>query len=314
MKITCLLTIALFLISCSSGSKENNPAKASSCLKANADQAPQLLWSTSGFEAPESVLLYENNSENEKPFYLVSNVSGNPSEKDGRGWISKLSVDGKIQVKKFSQGLNAPKGMAEIKGLVYVADIDRVVCFRISNGKKMCETNIPGAKFLNDINFIYGSAVIVSDTMTNKLSVVDQSKQKTWLDDAKLESPNGITRSHKGDSLLIASWGPGMKDDFSTTALGRILEINKDTRKITQWSSARLGNLDGIAVDGPDAVIVSDWMAGKVYRVKKNGECTTVLEGLKGAADFSFNNKSRTLVIPLMLENKVNAYKLPEYN
>ena len=50
-------------------------------------------------------------------FIYVSNVNGNPTEKDGNGYISKLYKSGKVCTNKFIEGLNAPKGMAAVYSL-----------------------------------------------------------------------------------------------------------------------------------------------------------------------------------------------------
>ena len=52
---------------------------------------PQESWSAEGFKAPESALLDEA-----RGVLYVSNVNGNPTDKDGNGYISKLSPDGTV--------------------------------------------------------------------------------------------------------------------------------------------------------------------------------------------------------------------------
>src|SRR3954464_6157267 len=71
----------------------------------------------SGLAAPESVL-----KTGDKIF--VSNIGGaqpNPAAKDGNGFISELSADGKIIQQKFQKTtLNGPKGLAVTNNVVYV--------------------------------------------------------------------------------------------------------------------------------------------------------------------------------------------------
>ena len=52
---------------------------------------PQESWSAEGFKAPESALLDEA-----RGVLYVSNWNGNPADKDGNGYISKLSPDGTV--------------------------------------------------------------------------------------------------------------------------------------------------------------------------------------------------------------------------
>src|SRR5450755_2927729 len=87
-----------------------------------------------GFEAPESVI-----KSGDKLF--VSNIGGataDPMALDSNGFISELSADGKVLERKFQKGiLNGPKGLAIVKEVVYVADINRVVGFNIHSGEQV---------------------------------------------------------------------------------------------------------------------------------------------------------------------------------
>ncbi|MCK5713749.1 MAG: hypothetical protein KAI25_13585, partial [Hyphomicrobiaceae bacterium] len=54
--------------------------------------APVKLWETDGFKGPESALPVPAEG-----FAYVSNIAGKPSEKNGKGFISKVTLDaGKI--------------------------------------------------------------------------------------------------------------------------------------------------------------------------------------------------------------------------
>src|SRR5436190_1914394 len=74
--------------------KESNPAK------------PGLWTLDKGLAQPESAY-FEPTTQS----IYVSNVQGSPVEKDGQGYISKVSPDGKMVAEKWVDGLNAPKGM-----------------------------------------------------------------------------------------------------------------------------------------------------------------------------------------------------------
>jgi hypothetical protein len=182
----------------------------------------------------------------------------------------------------------------------------------VANGKQTVSVRIPGSKFLNDVNFEpNGDAVLVSDMLDDKIYAIRKDpSHPIYVEGPALESPNGIL-SLKNE-ILVASWGPGLRKDFSTAAPGRVLAIDTAKREIRPWAPVRLGNLDGLEADGPDAVLVSDWTAGKVYRLKKDGECRLLLEGAN-TADIAFIPNSRLLVVPLMGADRVVAYELPRY-
>ncbi|MFZ6014466.1 MAG: ATP-binding protein, partial [Bacteroidota bacterium] len=74
-------------------------------------QSLKLKWSTdSVFRVPESVLF-----DSKANLLYVSNIDGKSNEKDGKGFISKLSPDGKIIAMEWATGLNAPKGMGRFR-------------------------------------------------------------------------------------------------------------------------------------------------------------------------------------------------------
>ena len=80
-----------------------------------------------GFSTPESVLY-----DPEADVYLVANIHGGPSARDGNGFISRLSPEGEVIALKWidsaAEGvtLDAPKGMALVGERLFVADIDVV--------------------------------------------------------------------------------------------------------------------------------------------------------------------------------------------
>ena len=75
--------------------------------------------------------------------YLVANINGGPSDKDGNGFISRISPEGEVIALKWIDGaaesvtpftLNAPKGMALTGDRLFVADIDVVRVFDRERG------------------------------------------------------------------------------------------------------------------------------------------------------------------------------------
>ncbi len=86
-------------------------------------QQPVVLWETTGLKTPELALPVPAEG-----FAYVSNVAGKPTDKDGNGFISKVSLaDGKIIALEWAKGLDAPKGLALAGGKLYASDIDKLV-------------------------------------------------------------------------------------------------------------------------------------------------------------------------------------------
>ena len=103
---------------------------ASVCAQADGPTLTPLWNLTTDFAAPESA--YYDAASNA---VFVSSINGQILEKDGNGYISRLTPDGKIVSAKWVTGLNAPKGLRSVRGTLWVADIDEVVGVDIASGK-----------------------------------------------------------------------------------------------------------------------------------------------------------------------------------
>ena len=102
-------------------------------------------WSLDGFQAPESALF-----DSDRNVLYVSNIAGEPNAKDGVGFISKVSPDGKMQEAEWVKGLNAPKGLVMSGDKLYVSDVDQLVEIDVTSGNVTNTWNAEGAQFLND--------------------------------------------------------------------------------------------------------------------------------------------------------------------
>jgi glucose/arabinose dehydrogenase len=98
----------------------------------------------------------------------VANIEGKSDEKDGKGFISKMTPDGKVTTLQWVTGLNAPKGMSIYKNKLYVADLSRIVIIDIASGKPAF-TEVDGAQFLNDISIDDKGNVYASDSRSGKI-------------------------------------------------------------------------------------------------------------------------------------------------
>ena len=154
-------------------------------------------WETpSDFKVPESVCFDPVNQ-----VLYVSNINGKPTEKDGNGFISIVSLEGEIIELEWISGLHAPKGMGIFGGKLYVTDIDRVAEIDIGSGSIVKFYDFPGSQFLNDIDIDQKGAVYISDMRATSIYRIYNGKQELWLDDEILTGPNGLFV--EGEVLLI---------------------------------------------------------------------------------------------------------------
>ena len=256
-----------------------------------------------GLDSPESAYF-----EPKSKTIFVSSISGAGTAKDGKGWISQVSLEGKLIAEKWSKTiLHAPKGLRSFKSTLWVTDIDRVVALDLKNGKQKSVVAIKGAIFLNDVAVAKNGDVYVSDMLDGKIYRIRGGKHELFVSGSEFESPNGLLV--KEPYLRVAGWGMDTKSDFSTKSPGSLYNINLKTRKKSPILDP-LGALDGIEALAA-GFAVSDWKKGVVYRTGKNPKpVETMVSGLKGAADIGYVPSRRMLLVPEMGENKLHAYRV----
>ncbi len=262
-------------------------------------------WSLGGFSHPESVDL-----DIPHQVLYVSNIGGAPLDKDGNGFISKLSRDGKLIALKWIEGLNAPKGMVMKDFTLWVTDIDRLIEIDTRSGKITNTYPAEGAVFLNDPAVDASGNVYVSDIAKRKIWKLEGGKMSIWYDDDSLMHVNGL-RVIYGGKLLVAGWGRGMHDDGSTDSLGNLFTIDLKTKEVNGLGGGQLiGNLDGLERDAHGNFLSTDFMAGALLRIRKDGTHEVLLDMATGSADLDTIDKGRTAIVPRMLEDTVTAYSV----
>lgn len=296
LKTTIALTLAASL--------HLGPALAEDPIKSDhkAHAEPKLIWETEGFDSPESVVLDKGAG-----VLYLSNVNGAPTEANGKGYVSKLSRDGQVLEKEWVRGLNGPKGLGVHDGKLYAADINQVAEIDIKTGKILKIHEAPGATFLNDVAVHKDGRVFVSDMLENQIWVIEDGTLSLWLETDALENPNGLLAEN--DRLVVASWGVP-KEDFSTDVPGTLKAVDYKSKDVRKLGEEPIGNLDGLQPDGKGGFLATDWFNGGLYRIAQDGSFEKVLDLNKGSADLLVTDGGNLATIPMMLDNKVAAYKL----
>ncbi len=204
-----------------------------------ASQTPDLhlLWRLEGLDEPESVIADGHGG------YIVSNISGEAAERNGQGYLARVSADGALVDRHWVTGLNAPKGMAIRDGHLFVSDIDHLVEIDLASGDVIAEHAMPGARFLNDVA-VMGDLVLVSDSAGSRIFALDAGKASVWLEDARLAGINGLLVE---DSRLLVT----------TMTAGDVLAVTGPEQTITRFLTGR-DNADGIGPMG-GGYLISQW-------------------------------------------------------
>ncbi|NTW24085.1 MAG: hypothetical protein HGA37_05250 [Lentimicrobium sp.] len=250
------------------------------------------LWETQeGLKTTESVLY----DPTDKVLY-VANINENPWQKDGNGYISKLTPKGKVITEKWAVELSAPKGMGITLGKLYVTNVDEVVEISLKNGTVLQRFTHPAAINLNDIAVSESGNVYVSDSKGDYLFQVINNKLEILTDSPEVKGSNGL---YLEKNVLLL----GQKN--------RIAAFNLQTKEITTYIE-NTGGIDGIEAIGNNIYLISDWM-GHVYQVEPGKEKILMLDTspLKiNAADIGFDSAGGILYVPTFFANGVAAYKL----
>lgn len=250
------------------------------------------VWeTTAALKTPESVLYDET-----RDVIYVANINGNPAEKDGNGFISRLNADGSEKDLMWITELDAPKGMAIANGMLYVADVDRLIEIDIENGRVVSRYHAPGAVFLNDVAACRIGMVFVSDTRSSRIYALREGRMTIWLEGAPFENPNGLFTE---DGKLFVG-------DNS------IFEVDPGTKALTELISDA-GGVDGLDKNNQGEFIFSHW-AGRIF-IQRDGKQLKLFDSTEdkiNSADIDFANKPDLVLVPTFFDNRVVAYRIVE--
>ena len=268
-----------------------------------AASAPKLLWETKGLAQPESVV--------EDPatgVIYVSNINRAVMQKDGNGFISRLTADGKMLERQWVKGLNSPTGLALHDRTLYAADVDQLIEINAASGEILKRYDAKGAVFLNDLVVDDDGTVYVSDTPMNTIWRLKDGSFEPWLANDALNGPNGLLI--QGKTLIVASLGK-VQSQGQKKELGTLLAVSLDDQKVSKVGKGELiGNLDGLQAIQPGVYLVTDWAQGALYRVDAKGKVDELIDLNQGSADLSYLPGKKMLLIPMMLDNSLVAYRL----
>ena len=269
-----------------------------------------------GIATPESMLYDVANDR-----YLISNVNGAPLTVDNNGYIATLAADG-TTVEKWIVGgankvtLNAPKGMAIAGGVLYVTDITTVRKFDLKTGAAKGEIKIAGATFLNDLAVGANDVLYVSDSglKAGKKDFEPTGSDAVYKIDTKAKTAKAVKVAKdksldKPNGLSISATNQVWVSPFSSNNIYMLDDAGKKGTVVQLHG----GGLDGI-VDTGKHIIVSSWEKSTIYAAVSGSEPLTfapLIENVSSPADIGYDAKRNRLLLPRMMDNKVEIYQLP---
>jgi hypothetical protein len=235
-----------------------------------------------------------------------------PADKDARGKITKVSLDGKILEDGFlpakGQSLDKPKGIWVSGDRLWVTDIDSVWVFDLKTrkGKKL---DLPDVTFANDVT-VMGNALYVSDNRSDQLVSIEpadflESKAPpkiTVLFKDKSVNPNGIYPGKGGSLLMVGFKGKDEPRGIYSLVPGKEPELLSD----------KIGMLDGLYAMNNGDVLATDWMTGSLFQWNKTMGVKKLATDFKGPADFCAfpNARGLMVVVPDLVKGELRFVQL----
>jgi sugar lactone lactonase YvrE len=274
--------------------------------------APIAIDVSTGLASPEAIV-YDPQAD----VYLVSNIHGDPMAKDGNGYISRVSPNGTMLVRKWIDGtqpgvhLDGPRGMVLDATTLYVADVDAVRLFDRETGEPKASWPVPDAAFPNDLRLDEEGRLLVTDTGIELTGAGPQPKGTSaiWRYDHdghptaiargdELEGPNGIAVTPRG--LAIAAF------------MGKDVYFWQDGQKQV-LATFPTGELDGLVQLPDGSFLVTSWEARGIYRVFPDGKWQLAFHDadLIGPASIEYDPVRGRVLIPLV---KASALRFEPYS
>ncbi|HZL30199.1 MAG TPA: hypothetical protein VFC54_03945 [Pseudolabrys sp.] len=237
-----------------------------------------------------------------------------PPLKDGKGKITKVSLDGKILEDGFlpakGQVLNKPKGIWIVGNRMWVTDIDALWQFdlKTKEGKKL---ELPGITFANDVVEMNG-ALYVSDNRSDQLVRIEppdflKSKKApkiTVVFKGKGVFPNGLYAGKGGELLMV-----GFESKEKPKGIYS-LKPGKDPVLL----SDNIGLLDGLYRMKNGDLLATDWVSGSLFQWNKKMGMKKLTTGFKGPADIAVvpNAKGYLVAVPDLVTGEIRLVQLGE--
>ena len=223
-----------------------------------------------------------------------------PGEKDGKGSIARVSLDGKKVDRRWFAGtaeqpMNKPKGIWVRGERMWVTDIDAVWIFD-TRTKKSRRLAVP-LVFAND-PAIMGNALYVTDNRADKLIRIEpadfldakvQPKITTVFEKAGV-GPNGVYPGRGGKLIVVGFQPPEARAIYTVDKNGKVEAISEP-----------LGRLDGVMQLADGSLLVTNWATSSLFQWSERTGVLNLAGDFRGPADLCVipgKGSEMTIVVP----------------
>ncbi|MBI3356970.1 MAG: hypothetical protein HY038_09415 [Nitrospirae bacterium] len=237
--------------------------------------------------------------------YFISNINGEPEARDNNGFITKLDAGGRVINLKFIQGgfadvlLHAPKGLALVGQILYIADLDQLKGFDKTTGKLLVTVSFTapspqGRVSLTDVAAGPSGLLYASDQAANSIYQIETAtnhRVTLLIHDDRLAGPAGVAVHPKTNHLIVVSWDKGKI--LEITPEGQLAELESNG-----FFTSRFQNLSGVDFDRWGNMYVSDFTKGKIWRMTRDNRFQVIAEYLPTPADISIDRVNNLILVP----------------
>jgi sugar lactone lactonase YvrE len=268
---------------------------------------------------PESVVF-----DSARSVYYVSNVNGSPGVKDGNGFITRITAEGRVNSQHFIQGgrdgveLNAPMGSRVRGDTLWVLDVDVLRGFNTRTGAAVAAIDFApsGALFLNDLAFDPKGGFYVTDTGVRtdtapngkplppgpgRIYHVDADGVVTVaLETRKLAFPDGIDWDARGKRFVLGPFG------------GSAVQSWRPGERAPTDVAPGKGKFDGVEATPDGSVLVTSWNDSSVAVLRGNQLVRRLSRLSMTPADVSFDARRGRVGIVSLEADRFELWAWPK--
>lgn len=213
---------------------------------------------------------------------------------------------------RFASGLTAPKGIAVVADVVYVADPQLVLGFDTTTGEEVARYTTAEVGLFNDIAAAGDDALYVTDTGNPGLYRIRlaEGEVEVVVRSELFEFTNGVA---VGEGVVYVATTGLLPSEAGPGTPGRVFGVDPHSGSVEELGPVN-GKWDGIVLLGSDRLLVNDFSSGEVHALDlSTGETIKLLDSPvgyemppAGIADMGMAGSS--VLLPSMFTNQILSY------